>query len=502
MRRIVPFPIVISLLLLFLSVTGSFAQTDTAIRKRVIMSFPQSVYFELLIPGTAGTVDDLSLTIQVEGRTSQTINFGSDNPIDRRGDDRYASYTLTFTEANSPSLFDVIHYSWQGRVGGEDVSLDDEELYADRIVDWTTASRADGRIKLVSDRRVATASSILSQYDTILSLMQEKTQRTPDLQVAFYLNDDLPTCPLDTDGETIIEAVVDYVLITVPCDTDLVDSVLAESDYQFIKSERNTRIETDLMEPLVDAYYLPLWEGVRVPDWFHYGLQTFFLPRGDAGNLAIARQVVRTGSTLRLSDMVTHPRTATVLADWQAQAHGMVLYLASRHGVDALFNFARSIGPYPSFEEAYEATFGDDYAALVADWEVWLFSDAADMAFGYTPYLETTPTIPPTPTVTPSRVAPTATPTPTATPFMTNTPRPSRTPIPPTATVTPLPAEGFVVRPTATLTPMPTPSADVIEIPGIGALSNIQIVVLAVGAVIALAFVLIALFSRGSRGNR
>ncbi|MAU10685.1 MAG: hypothetical protein CL607_12755 [Anaerolineaceae bacterium] len=466
------------------------------------MSFPQSVYFELFIPGSAGTIDELSLTLQIDGQVAQNIDFASGNSIDRRGDDRYVSYTLTFAESSAPKLFDVIHYSWQGRVGGEDISYSGEELYADRNVDWTTASSEDGRIKLVSDRRVVLASEIFSRYDATLGLMQEKTQRTPDLELAFYLNDDLPACPVNADGEPIIEAVANYVLVTIPCDTELLDSVLAASDYQFIQSERNANIESDLIGPLIDAYYLPLWEGVRVPDWFRYGLQTFFLPRGDAGNLAIARQVVRSGGTFRLSDMATIPLTTSLQTDWQAQAHGMVLYLASRHGVNEFFEFARSIGPYQTFEEAYEAIIGDDYEALIPDWEIWLFSDAADMAFGYTPYLETTPTIPPTPTVTPSYVVPTATVTPTSTPFMTDTPRPTRTPVPPTATITPLPAEGFVVRATATSTPIPEPPDGTIEIPGIGALSDIQIIVLAVGGLIALAFVLIAIFSRGPRDNR
>ena len=58
------------------------------------------------------------------------------------------------------------------------------------------------------------------------------------------------------------------------------------------------------------------------------------------------------------------------------------------------------------------------------------------------------------------------------------------------------------MRATATSTPIPEPPDGTIEIPGIGALSDIQIIVLAVGGLIALAFVLIAIFSRGPRDNR
>ncbi|MCA9893435.1 MAG: hypothetical protein KC615_10655 [Anaerolineae bacterium] len=498
MRRLV-FP-VLMVILLFTSTTAMLAQSDAtpaSIRERVIISFPQGIYFELFIPGTLSTIDELTLTIQIDNQRAQTIVFGRDQQIDRRGEDRYAGYNLSFTEENAPALFDVISYTWQGTVGDQEIAFSGDELYADRIVDWTTASSNNGSINLASDRRIGVASEILSRYDDIIVLMQEKTQRSPRLSLAFYTEDHLPQCPVDSNGEPIIETVVDYVLVTVPCDVDLIDDILSASDYDFILVENDRNGQIDLMGPLVDVHYLPLWEGVSVPDWFRYGLQTFFEPRGDAGNLSIAQQAVRSGTTFRPSEMNSFPVGATILHDeWLAQAHGMVLYLASHYGVDQVFNFARSIGQYQSFQEAYEDTFSDEYAALIPDWEIWLFSEAAELAFGYTPYLESTPTLQPTPTITPSHVVPTPTMTATATPFMTDTPRPTRTPRPPTATLTPLPAEGFVVRPTATNTPTPEPSVLPIE-PMIPGLSNLQLAILCGGGFIALLFIAIALASRG-----
>ncbi|QPC80542.1 hypothetical protein G4Y79_12545 [Phototrophicus methaneseepsis] len=472
------------------------AITDSErIRERVVVSFPQSIYFELQIQGTVDDIQALVLTIAQGTPLETAVTFGEEVELGVFVGEIFAGYTWEIPEETPPTLFQKIAYTWQGTVAGEEFEYEGSVLFTDDRYRWALAESDDGRLYIAADEVIVNPASLVARFEPVINLMQANTNQNPTVRVLLHRTDQIPGCALSLEDEPEVVAVVDYQLVTVPCDEARAEAIIEASDYQLVAVDGTFDATEHLLPVLARAYYLPLWQGVSVPAWFNYGLRHFYAPIADSQDLLASRNQTRSGDVLRLSEMNIVPADEASLNQWRAQAHGLVVYIAARYGVDTVFELARRVGDFDDFEAAYEDITGDSLDALVLDWESWLFSDAANLAYGYAPYVGETPTLTATPTITQTPLPPTATMTPSQTPHVTDTPQPTRTPVPPTPTLTPLPAQGFTLRPTATLTPTSLPDGLQIAemLPGV---SNLQLAILCGGIFIALLFVAVAMLSR------
>jgi hypothetical protein len=139
----------------------------------------------------------------------------------------------------------------------------------------------------------------------------------------------------------------------------------------------------------------------------------------------------------------------------------MVLYIANQIGDTALYDMSLAVSNGESFAASYERIVGQPLAALLPNFNIWIFSQAAVNDFNLDIYIDATrqptetlsPTpFPPTRTATPpASLTPTAVVTPTVTGFHSATPLPTLT-----ATKTPRLLEASnTPRPAGYKTPTP-----------------------------------------------
>ncbi len=212
-----------------------------------------------------------------------------------------------------------------------------------------------------------------------------------------------------------------------------------------------TALQDLLIREVVQRSYAAYWGERDVPDWFAQGLAQLYQQHPNLDLLEIARSAARTETLYTLEQLAQAPPADAPYAEkrlWDAESYLLTLYLADRYGAEAPFALAQSIPQHEDFAVALEALSGTNTATLWAQWQRWLFSNAAARAAAWTPYMETTPTPTATPTETP--LPPTRTPS--------NTPPPSPTPTfsgntAPTAVV--VVQLSPTVRPTLTNTPLP-----------------------------------------------
>jgi hypothetical protein len=259
------------------------------------------------------------------------------------------------------------------------------------------------------------------------------------------------------------------------------------SGYHLIDSSRANSAQEAIVADLTDSFYQASWGNKAVPEWFRAGLQQFYSPSPKTSLLPLVLTAARNDRLFALSEMSAAPvRDVDV---WRAQSYGMVLYIASQRGVPALFRLANEIGTAETFEAAYQSAVGQPLNMFLANWERWIFTQDAAVAFAYTPYQANTPT--PTPTSSPTPFPATETPTLTFTPTFTvtatvtgnlsPTPLPTRTLTPTgqpgTPTVTPRPA-GSLNTPTPLPVQSVTPVDSSVRIVGIGIIILLLVIII------------------------
>jgi len=449
MRRLI-------LLLLFLSTTLVVAQPDAGINDRTRLAFPQSVTFQVEIPGNIETLESLILEIAPETELATVIEFPDQGQIEQFSRSLFATYEWEVPSQPSPMLFSEVPYTWRGVIEGDNFEWRGVLLYADQLRRWSVAVASDVPLMLAADASLNRVEGLIAQYEQVYELLQRETGVVPDVRLVFVPQTRPFGCDINAQGEPVTQGRVEYAIVEVPCDPERVDRILDEGGYEEVRLGTRIVAQRDLLPRLVEAFYEPLWGSESVPNWFEQGLTSFYDPlSGDS--LFLAQQSARTRQIIPLVQMNTVPQGNEAVSRWQAQAHGMVLYIASTFGVDTVFELARTAGR-GDFATVYESVTGQSLEALLPAYEGWLFSPVGEQAFGYVPYLPDTPVPSLTPTYTSTSLPPTPILTSTLTPDYTETPRPTRTLIPPTATLTPLPAQGFVVRSTPVATSVPEAS--------------------------------------------
>lgn len=420
------------------------------------ISFPHQVLFWANIKIPATDLARTTLIIEVGDETIE-VNY-PDEPYLFAVGEVIATYIWEVPIENPPPLFTTIEYTWRfvttnDRIYEETQSID----FTDQRVIWQTITALNEAITITAPSNVSrNIGAVEVELTETLRLLQRNTGQLPQVRLLIYDTDTRPGCSLDTRDNPVYQAYTrERLLEEQPCDPALADAIYRASNYSVVQIGTERNLISALTGPLVRETYTDLWAGKSVPLWFSAGLEQFYQRQPNRAALFTSREALSADAPFTLSQMNQPPSPEEAII-WNAQAYGMVLYLASRVGVENIFALARDITEAESFNAAFEARIGFDIMGIVGAWQTWIFKREAENAFLYSPYLATTPTPTVTPTSTATRIPPTPTLTPTATIELSPTQRRTITPRPPTPTRTPLPAQGFDLRPTA-VPPTPTP---------------------------------------------
>ncbi len=441
--------LLLTLPLFLLANVGGFVRDGAA---EII--FPAAIRFTVNLTIPASEVASATLTLTPEGGDPLVIpvDLASAilNPDAATAD---LAYLWTIPVDDLPPLFGQIEYSWSlTSTDGSTGTLDDLLVYADPHADWVRTVDPTGRFSLTAPRSMELDPASLRQ---VYDLLRRNTgsSRTYNL-----LLDDTPAyCTQRDDGTSYVSGEQSGVIVD--CSDGIEAAVFAGYDRLIVPAGAGA--EAFAVATLVDAAYAPLWQDKSVPAWFVAGLEQFYDPANKYALLLPVQQAARQRTLYSLPAL--EPSSSDTLG--QAQSYAQVLYVVDQVGVSGLIDLARINAS--DFATAYEQAVGQPISALVPAISQWIFTRAAEAAFGVTPYQSPTDiptatrTSPPTPfptiTLTPSP-APTLTFTPSVTPRgirtyvapPTVTPSTTATALPPTLTPRP---------PGSLPTPTPIPSA-------------------------------------------
>jgi hypothetical protein len=396
------------------------------------------------------------------------------------------------TAAEGPVLFSEVRYRWQV-TSNANVTARVEEgfIFRDTRLEWLPdAAQVGERLRVTVPAglgRTALAAIQMGLQGTVERLAGE----VGPVSAAYivYPADVPPACP--RDGQPTVTGLISGVAVA--CDDADFAAIFRASGLKALTAPalNSEDVLRTLVEALVSQAYGSVWPVDTVPAWFESGLAEFYVPASKTDQMAVLLNAARTRGLLPL-ERLDAAQVDDPLA--QAQAYGMVLFLADRLGVDGLLELARGLGNAESFAAAYQAVVNHPLDTLVAELEAWLFTPDAAAAFAYridlpvtaTPTPSRTPT--PTHTLTPT-ASPTVTPTATVTGVLTFTPVATttftRTPTPAPATRTPRPAGSLN-------TPVPTLANTA---PTVGGISTVTLSLLILGAAAGLV-VLVVVFGR------
>lgn len=417
-----------------------------------------TLYSQFVMRPPADDFAQVTLTIAQAGWEGQTVEV--DLADQAQVTEPFTDFTHLWNvnPNNPPSLFQDITITWSFQLtNGQQEEFVLTTIYADPRVEWRVDENPEGNVRLALPAGRFAPMALREPLAQVYDLMSENTDQQASVGVVvFDQTVPIDPCLQDAEGNSVIAEA------QIPCDLDDLNAIYEANGYAPVQvtNASFTEVQDAVTQSLFEALYTPLWQGRNVPEWFRYGLAQFYKPREKFDLLEKSRQSVRLNRAT--ADMSIVPQDADRLSIWQAQSYGMVQYMAEQIGVRALFELAREVSTEQSIEALYEAAAEQSFDALIPAWGNWIFTDSAELAYQYTPYLPTTLTPAPSPTRTPTltpSLSPTITPTftltvtvgitPTAFPtdLPTNTPTPTVTPRSLSSLFTPTPAP--IVTPTS-----------------------------------------------------
>jgi len=439
----------VGLIILGLTSLSTAQATPPALALTTRLLFPDRLLLEAALPVPASEVAEMRLSIAVPGRPVLQITYPP-QPFRFAREFVVADYAYSFLLQDPLPPFAEVQYRWTAiLVNGEQIVAADSVTYQDSRVQWQTLQGADRATFIYGEGTSSNFPSELAETTALLERLEAELGQAPQVKWVFYPPDVPPICDLSAASTPHHRYFWAGEQRDEPCDLAFGQQVFNVHGYQVITNPSPSTWAA-LRRGLVEEAYAALWPAL--PAWLREGLLGLYVPRR-VDDVGVVRQVLRTRRPLSLRTMEAPPSNAATETLWYAQAHTMTRYLLAAFGVEPVFSLARSVKDYPDFAAAYAAAFNQNLAALLSDWETWVFTESAYLAASYSIYMGVTPTPTPTFTASPTLARPTAESTLTPTAPATPTPRPTRTRIPPTPTPTPLPPEPFVVRATAAPAP-------------------------------------------------
>jgi hypothetical protein len=409
------------------------------------LAFPQEIYFDLTLDLPVGEVARVVLTITPPVGAPTVVNFPADEPFAFAGE--YVDVRTVWRVPNNTPFAGEIAYTWEiVTVRDRQISHRGTLAYAPPTTPSQTRTLDAGRISArMIGYTAREADALMSRVASLDELLRAHTGASPRFTWLIVNPQETFGCVPNADGARVALLQRGREQLAIPCEANRIDNALNALEGTRITLSPSDALGVDsLLRELVLAFYAPIWQAGTLPAWFKEAVLAFYRPLG-AGTLYDARQALRVNRPYTLAELERIAQEDVKPTAWRHQVYSMGLFVADSYGVPAFLALAQTTRP---LDEAYRALADGTLESWLATWQSWLYTAQAERAYGYSPLMVTTPTATATTTPTATRRPPTAEPTATATIAATPSRTPSRTPRPPTATVTPLPAEGFIVRPT------------------------------------------------------
>jgi len=394
---------------------------------RAEIIFPAAVRFFVGLNVPPEQVRSATLTIRQESGLRLTFTLDPAQYIVQTDKATFVDlgYTWALNTDPTPVPFESLNFLWEVETqDGQVSSAADEVLFEDTSRgDWQTTGEPPFILHWYNEGLAG--GTIRNEVMAAYGQLSRNTGSNPLYDIALYdPNTTLcETVKSEETGETrsvvfSMEDASEY-----PCSVDDFVRLYANAGITFLQRPTlgYAELQDFLVNHMVSSTYSDLWQDIPVPAWYSTGLPFLYHLRPAYTTLQTTRSAGRTESLFSLSQMsVPVPDDATFQEDilWDAQSYLMVLYIAERYGAQAPFDLAMDIPAQGSFEAALQALSGETLAEFWDNWNLWLFSEAAERALTWTPYLPTTPT--PTATSTHTPIPPTY--TPSHTPTITLTP--------------------------------------------------------------------------------
>jgi hypothetical protein len=427
--------------------------------------FPEAVRFTIALTATANELTLATLTLRISGQSPVVIPVSIAESATLRDPFTEIVYVWDIPRESPPPLFSNVVYEWQiTRTNNQVVTVENQFEFTDSRLAWThnSASGSSIRFSVPAENFNIPVLSLRNNMQGAYDLMRTNTAVQPSFHIMVYPVTLTPTCSRNNAGDSVAIGMLSG--DEIPCNDAQAEAVYRVSNidtFQLASVDSETQLLISFADLFTQRFYAPSWNTSDVPLWFQRGIAVFYLPTNKLNMLEPAQRAARGNNLFTLDDMNAEPSQDAAL--WRAQSYGMVLYMARQIGVPGLFALARN--PGASFAEAYQNAMGQPLSNLINSWQRWLFTSAAEDAYGYYPQLETTatPTFTPTATLPRPTATPTVTNTPTATATLTATGIPAQ--VLPTLTVTRQATDAppsVTPRPAGsvrTATPTPTPTA-------------------------------------------
>lgn len=496
----------VTLLLVLASLGGAAAAQEVELRfgqLNVEIIYPAGLHTALELLTPPETLSAVTLEVAFGDRQRETLTLiPSEIAQPRDADGTLLTFDYRFSLEALPRWFENLEIHWKITwADGVEQDAATSIPFTDSRAQWAQAFDPSGQIELVvldginlnaSQIPVATlparrtpvdpntaptpenrASQIASGLWSVYELLAAQTGLRPAFRWIVYVPPLTPDCVKNPEGTQVgVSPNGDIVL---PCDEAVAAAILRESGLDWVPVDQASfdQIESQLTSRMVAPFYAAVWTDQTIPAWFRNGFEQFVsrTPKGDL--LAPLQLAARTNRLNPLAE--AQPAEPEAAQLWSAQSYGLVLYLASRLGVQGVFDLARNVATAESFDVLLRTQLSRSENQLLADFERWLFSEAAISAFNLSLYQGPTPTPTvtrtPQPTITPSvtrtlTVTPSATVTGVLSPTPTQTPTATKTPTRAPATVTPRPPGSL---PTIAPTAAPAPQGVQVENPGLTA---------------------------------
>lgn len=420
--------------------------------------FPQAVELRIVIGYPLDQIAELSLTVDVPGQPPRTLN--REQLVAEALADTASTFTdirLLLTALRDDDiwlpLLAPVAYEWEIVItSGERASVPDAFAFNDPDTPWQRDDDPEGVLNLLYPAQQISPLPLRLRLRQALDLLARNTNADAAPVVSLAL---MPAAnPLHACASDAV----------IPCDPRIPQRLLADIGFTplAVSAREGIGLQQELMNYFIQQFYGPLWADRPPPDWFRMGLETLYTPSDHSGLLEQVRSAARINRLYGLDDAPAFDAPDRPL--WEAQAYTMLLYVARRAGMDAVFELAQTGDADETFAESYARIIGQPLTALLPGWRNWIYSGVAERDARLLLYDGPTPVPSPTASVTPFPASPTPTatdtptitPTPTVTGVLTATPLPTLTPTlsptPRPPTLTPRPA---ALAATPTLTPAP-----------------------------------------------
>lgn len=469
--------------------------------------YPVTIRFFLTVSCPQAMLNNVELTVRQESGLYLSFDVSVADHIGEESRD-YTNLIYDWVLADSeqtPLPFESLNYGWRVETAEGVSSVADEILLEDTrhgewykggepplTLRWLNPDLAGGRIQ----------KETLAAYD----LLTRRTGLSPRFEFVIY-DPGMKLCEsrVQETGETASVLIShNFGQPQYACSLEHYKQAYDHANMLFLQrtSLGYAVLEDELITEMAQKTYDQLWAGAEVPAWFRFGLAGLYRLRPNYSALQVVRTAARTETLITLPELAQPlPSTTQFQAQmlWESESYLLVLFLADKFGAQAPFELAQAVTQHAGgFAGALQDLIGAGDAALWDEWTTWIFTNNADAAQTWTPYLLTTPT--PTATPTATRIPPSRTPTPTATatPTATSTfigaqpPTPvvmSQGPVTPTLRPTkpPLPPGSL---PTATMSPVPVSEEETDSEDDVSISIGVEAIALGIGVVLLLSFVI------------